>query len=256
MDLVEIAKQAREAVREVGDYVVGAQSHIHSIKLKGVKDFQTDVDVKAEEMLRNKLRTILPDAGFVVEEGENTSQEVEYSWVIDPIDGTKFFSTQYPVYFTQIALSKGLETLIAVIYTPSHKQLFYAIKGHGSYLNDRRIEIQYDGLLAQSMVNFELGRIDEGSPQQKILNILAPKVARVIVISGLFAPYLVTNTIQAYVRFNYRGIEKIYDLAPRWLIHEEAGAKRNTYTYLGQKLYISAHPKLVTEIEGVLGINS
>lgn len=254
MDIDSIRDASIAAVVEVGNYVAQSQGAVGRIRMKDVRNPQTDIDVKAEQMLKDKLHQILPEAGFILEEGES-EQSAEYNWAIDPIDGTKFYSTNYPVYFTQIALMQRDQPILTIIYTPVLKQVFHAIRGKGAYLNNTKLAMSYDGPLQNSLVNLEIGKIDEQGPYNRLLNLIAPKVNRLWVVSGIMAPYLVTNTVQAYVQY-YNGVNNIYDLAPRWLLHEEAGAAVHRHMYEGHELYISAHPTLVKEIEQLFNLRS
>ncbi|HNQ30888.1 MAG TPA: inositol monophosphatase family protein [Candidatus Woesebacteria bacterium] len=250
LDLVKDA--ALSAVVAVGDYVAKSQDHIGELKMKGVKNPQTDIDVQAEVMLRQKLSAILPGAGFIVEEGE-TIKSAQYNWVIDPIDGTKFFSTHYPVYFTQIALMEADAVIFAAIYTPVSKQLFWAGKGMGAFLNSQKMTVHYDGPLAQSLVGLEIGKLPANGPHIAFAQKIASGVNRLMMVSTLLAPYLLTNTIQAYIRY-YNGPNHLYDIAPRFLLHEEAGAVVRHHLLNGYDLYICAHPNLAQEIEEFLSV--
>jgi len=252
MNIASIKNSSIKAVVEVGDYVAQSQSAIGEIRMKGVRNPQTDIDIKAEHMLKDKLHQILPEAGFILEEGVST-KAAEYNWAIDPIDGTKFYSTNYPVYFTQIALMQNNQAIFTIIYTPVLKQVFHAVRGNGAYLNDRKLTLSYDGPLQNALVNLEIGKIEEQGPYNRLLNLIAPKVTRLLIVSGIMAPYLVTNTVQAYIHY-YNGKNEIYDLAPRWLLHEEAGAVVRRHMYEGNELFISAHPTLVKEIELLLNL--
>jgi myo-inositol-1(or 4)-monophosphatase len=252
MDIDSIRDASIQAVVEVGDYVAQSQNHIGSLRMKGIKNPQTDIDVRAEDMLREKLHTILPEAGFMVEEGISDKHQ-EFNWVIDPIDGTKFFSTQYPVFFTQIALMKGDQSVLSVVYCPIAKQVFHAVRGAGAYLNAKRQHIQYDGPLANSLVGLEIGKLPAHGPHITFAQKISSSVNRLMMVSTLLAPYLLTNTIQAYIRY-YNGPNYIYDLAPRWLLHEEAGAVVHKHMYEGHELYISAHPTLILEIETLFSL--
>ena len=146
IDIDDVSKKALDAVIDVGNFVKESQHKIVSIKFKGIKNPQTDVDIAAEEKLKKILSEIIPDSGFELEEGESLRNK-DYVWVIDPIDGTKFFSTQYPVFYTQIALLYKGVNLFSAIYNPVSSQIFHAIKDKGSYYNHNRATLQYDGPL-------------------------------------------------------------------------------------------------------------
>lgn len=254
MNIDHIAEQAMKAVVEVGDFVGSSQSTIAQIHMKGVRDPQTDIDVRAEDMLIEKLHTIFPEAGFILEEGQSTRSK-EFNWAIDPIEGTKLFSTFYPVFFTQIALIHKDDVLLTGIYCPVTKQLFRAVKGKGSYLNTHPLHLHYEGPLSQSLVGLEIGKIEAEGPYMRMLQKIAPVVHRLNMVSTVFAPYLLTNTVQAFVRY-YNGPDHEYDLAPRWLLFTEANGAVHEHVYENKKLYIAAHPKLVHEIESTLDVRT
>lgn len=251
MDLKHIALQAVEAVREVGSFVSSKKECFGEVKYKDIKNPLTIIDVQAEELMVKKLRTILPEAGFIVEEGE-TNLAGEYNWTIDPIDGTKYFSTFFPVFYVQIALLKKDEPILSVVYNPVASQMFYAIKGHGAYLNGVRKQIEYDGPLKNALVNLEISYIGDDIKKQEIMLKVAGVARRMMLVSTVFIPYVLTNTIQAYIRFI--ADNRIYDLAPREILLKEAGCTYKKY-FIGDKLLIiAAHPILVREIETLLGV--
>jgi len=93
MDLEKICNDTIKAVKKAGDYIM--QQHRNNtnkeIEQKGEHDFVTVVDKTAEEILVTELAKILPEAGFIAEEGTNKEKSKQYNWIIDPIDGTTNF---------------------------------------------------------------------------------------------------------------------------------------------------------------------
>lgn len=251
MNLNSIVAKCIEAVTDVGKYVLENSESFGTIYFKDIKNPQTKIDIEAEKQLVMRLSKILPEAGFILEEGE-TKIAKEYNWIIDPIENTKLYSTNFPFFFTQIALQKNKITIFSIIYQPISKQMFYAIKNEGTYLSQNRMSITYDGPLKNSIVSLELGKIETGVGMDFIQE-FAPIPNRLWITQGIFTPYILTNTIQAYMRY-HSSSNTLYDLEPRWLLIREAGGVVHEHKYKGRKLYIAAHPKLVSEIESVLGI--
>jgi len=112
----------------------------------------TEVDLAVEALLKQELKALIPDAGCIAEESEVT-QGNEYTWVIDPIDGTRNFERGLPYFCITVALMHHAEIIAAVTYAPAIHDLFYAQKGFGAWLNDKRLLLQpknwkQDGILA------------------------------------------------------------------------------------------------------------
>lgn len=129
------------AVKKAGSV---ALSHFRSnmkVYKKVDGGFVTEVDFAVEDLLKQDLKTILPGAGFYAEESGITDGN-EYVWVIDPIDGTKNFERGLPYFCISVALMHHQEIIAAVTYAPFVKDLFYAQKGFGAWLNDKRLLLQ------------------------------------------------------------------------------------------------------------------
>ncbi len=241
----QIIKSVLNTAISVGDYVAQEFVKPQQIAYKDTRNPQTSTDVQAESLLVNELSSLLPEAGFIREEGA-TSRGKRYNWVIDPIDGTKYFSTHCPLFVVQIALLDGEDIVFSAIYQPIAKQMFHAVKGAGAYLNGTPIHISPDGDLQSALVNLELGQVGADRHKVEVLTKLVTSATRVHLISGVLAPYLLTNTIQAYVK--YCGVTPLYDITPRLLLFEEAGATILTTDYHGIELMVVAHKDLAEEI--------
>lgn len=103
----------------------------------------TNVDIENEIFLQQELLRIMPDAGIVAEESGAQNEDREYMWVIDPLDGTKNFIQGIPHFCICIALTFRGEPIVGAIYNPITKDLYYAEKGLGAWLNGKnKIAIQ------------------------------------------------------------------------------------------------------------------
>lgn len=109
------------------------------IEYKGQNDLVSYVDKQAEKLLVEELHDILPESGFIAEEG--TGDEKEINWVIDPLDGTTNFMHGLPPYSVSIALMKGHDILLGVIYEITAGECYYAHKYSKAFCNEVPIQV-------------------------------------------------------------------------------------------------------------------
>jgi len=132
---------ALEAAR-AGEEVI---RHYYNSNLKiTVKQDRTPVtvaDVETEQKIKEVILGAYPDHGFFGEETGKTNVEAEYTWLIDPIDGTKSFIREYPFFSTQIALMQGDEIILGVSNGVMFDELAWASRGEGAFLNDKPIRV-------------------------------------------------------------------------------------------------------------------
>ena len=111
------------------------------VSKKGPGDFVTKTDKKVESIIIEELEKARPDYGFIAEESGKNISDTEFNWVIDPIDGTSNFMHGIPHFAISIALEKKGEVISGIICDPIKNETFYAEKGRGSYVNNRRIRV-------------------------------------------------------------------------------------------------------------------
>jgi histidinol-phosphatase len=101
----------------------------------------TVADVETEQKIKEVILGAYPDHGFYGEETGMTNPDAEYTWLIDPIDGTKSFVRQYPFFSTQIALMHRDELIVGVSNGVMFNELAWASKGEGAFLNDQPVHV-------------------------------------------------------------------------------------------------------------------
>ena len=137
---------AVKAARRAGTIINRAARDVDQVTVtrKRHNDFVTEVDKNAEGAIIDVIRGAYPDHAILAEEsGKSPGAKgaSEYTWIIDPLDGTTNFIHGFPQYAVSIAL-KHRETLShGVIYDMSKNELFHASRGGGAFLNDRRIRV-------------------------------------------------------------------------------------------------------------------
>lgn len=122
------------------------------IETKGQMDFVTDVDKKAEKLLLDGLSLILPEAGFIAEEGTYTNHGEVFNWIVDPLDGTTNFIHGVSPFSISIALMKKEDLVIGVIYDPVADECFSAWKDGPAHLNGKIIRSSSRNTLSQALV--------------------------------------------------------------------------------------------------------
>jgi myo-inositol-1(or 4)-monophosphatase len=154
MNFEDICKQVCSLAHETGIFIKSEAENfaIESIETKGLNNFVSYVDKTSEIKLVNGLRKILPEAGFIAEEGTGAKTESSYCWVIDPLDGTTNFIHGLPPYAISIGLMDGDEVVVGVIYEVSLNECFYAWKGSKAWLNGREIVVSKSHLVSDALI--------------------------------------------------------------------------------------------------------
>jgi len=123
-----------------------------SIEIKGSNDFVTQIDKASEAKIIESLYTIIPEAGFIAEEGTTSHTGEVYNWIIDPIDGTTNFIHGLTPYAISIALQKNDEIIIGVVYEVGLDECFYAWKDSPAYLNGKEIKVSNTSSIKDSLI--------------------------------------------------------------------------------------------------------
>ncbi len=128
-------KAARGLIRDFGE-VEQLQ-----VSVKGPADFVTAADLKADRTLKAELSRARPGYGLMFEESGVTEGDGRHRWIVDPLDGTMNFLHGIPHFAISIGLERDGEMVAGVVYEPTRDELYWAEKGAGAYLNDRRLRV-------------------------------------------------------------------------------------------------------------------
>ncbi len=147
---------AVKAARSAGAIINRAALDIDLLKVntKNPNDFVTEVDHASERVIIDTLLEAYPGHGILAEESGRThgARHSDYVWIIDPLDGTTNFIHGLPTYAVSIALAHRGQVQQAVVYDPARNDMFYASKGRGAFLNDRRLRVSKRTRLADSLI--------------------------------------------------------------------------------------------------------
>lgn len=154
MELTNLLSAVKQVVQSTGAFILENRNKVKSadVEIKSLNSLVSYVDKKAEEQLVHGLQRILPEAGFITEEDTEDDTTQEYTWIIDPLDGTTNFLFGLPIFAISVALQHKNEMVLGVVYELGQKELFTAIKGGGAFLNNQPIKVSQNTAFADSLI--------------------------------------------------------------------------------------------------------
>ena len=228
------------------------------VSAKGSNDFVTEVDQAAEAAIIDVLLEAYPGHAILAEESgrQRGAQDSDYLWIIDPLDGTTNFIHGLPVYAVSIALAFRGRIEQAVVYDPTRNDLFYASRGRGAYLNDRRLRVSKRVRLSDALIGtgFPFRKGDNFKRYLKIIEQLMETTAG-IRRPGAAALDLCYVAAGWYDGFFELGLSP-WDVAAGSLIVTEAGGLVGNFTgdadFLYQREVVAANPKIYAQLVSTL----
>jgi myo-inositol-1(or 4)-monophosphatase len=153
-NLAALHTEIIKVVKEAGHFI---KVHFGTVRVEEIDDKDHNslvsyVDKGAEEILVLGLSKLLPDAGFITEEGMTAQGQKALTWIIDPLDGTTNFLYNIPNFAVSIALYDGRQILMGYVYDVMVDNLYHAHLGGGAYCNDKPISVSKENGLAQMVI--------------------------------------------------------------------------------------------------------
>lgn len=154
MNLENICKQVRELTETTRQFILEEKDKlsVQNIEKKGLHDFVTYVDKNSEKKIVDKLKTIIPEAGFIAEENTSTKKGDTYNWIIDPLDGTTNFIHGLSPFAISIALMKNNKLILGVVHELTLDECFYAWEGSHAFLNGNKINVSNNKKVNDSLI--------------------------------------------------------------------------------------------------------
>lgn len=251
---------AVKAARAAGAIINRASLDLEALRIntKSPNDFVTEVDHAAEGAIIETLLQAYPNHGILAEEsGRNHgARDSEYVWIIDPLDGTTNFIHGFPVYCVSIALSHRGVVQQAVVYDPTRNDLFYATKGRGAFLNDRRLRVSKRTRMSDALIGtgFPFRRGDNFKRYLKMFEEVMQHCAG-LRRPGAAALDLCYVAAGYYDAFFETGLQP-WDIAAGSLIVSEAGGLIGNFTgeadFLHQREVVAGNPKIYAQLVQML----
>ena len=212
------------AARRAGELVMERFRTDVQVSLKGRANVVTDADLASERLILDYVTDEYPDFGVLSEESEPVAGASPYTWVVDPIDGTRNFAEGIPHFCIVVAIANGEAVVAGVTYDPVRDELFAAQQGAGAYLNGQRITVSDRQNIEDSILGFDLG-YDFGQAKH-LMEMVAgiwPQISgyRLMGSSALSIAYTAAGRIDLYAHHSLSS----WDIASGILLAGEAGAR-------------------------------
>lgn len=245
-DLKGLCKEIEYAARIAGDFIIRESGNfdINHTELKGLNNFVTYVDKGSEEMLIERLEPLIPNAGFIAEEGTSEKKGSKYNWIIDPLDGTTNFLHGVHPYAISIGLMKDDEIIAGVVYEVGGSETFTAWQNGGSWLNGKRIHVSSTAKLSGSLVatGFPYNLFDRLDPYMDLLSYLVRHThgIRRLGSASIDLAYVACGRFDMFFEYDL----KIWDIAAGMLLVREAGGKFSDFS--GQMTLLTGDETIAT----------
>jgi myo-inositol-1(or 4)-monophosphatase len=245
---------AVQAAYNAGNIIQQESKNIGRIKVdrKGHNDYVSEVDKKAEQIIINTILKAFPDHNILGEEEGSIDNGSDFTWIIDPLDGTTNYLHGHPQYSISIAVKHQDKITYAAIFDPNRNDIYTAELGKGARLNNGRIRVSTtanlaDSLLATGFPTYDMSLLDKYMPIFKEM-LLSTSGQRRAGSAALDLAYVAAGMVDGFWEFNL----KPWDIAAGYLLVKEAGGLVCDFNG-GQEMLdsgniIAANPKLVSPI--------
>jgi len=227
MELQEITRKVEVLAKRAGKFIreESKNFNLDKVEQKGFNDLVSYVDKGAEEIIVKELAEIVPEAGFITEEGTRSERNKNFTWIVDPLDGTTNFVHGIPMYAVSIALAKGSEIIVGVVYEINLDESFAAYEGFPSTCNGIPIQVSRVSELAHSLVAAGFP-YDDGGKLEEYLQLLKYFIKnshglRRLGSAAVDLCYVACGRVEGYLEYNLQS----YDVAAGTLIVKQAGGK-------------------------------
>lgn len=261
MDLQKIFEQTRSLVLETGAFIRHERTRFNNEKIeyKGVANMVSYVDKTAEEKLVAGLSKLLPEAGFITEEGTINKRGERYEWVIDPLDGTTNFIHGFPPYSVSVALKEGDSTILGIVYEITRDECFYALRGGAAYVNQHKISVSTQEKLETSllMTGFPYDTLGKLEAWLKLFGSFAGQThgVRRLGSAAVDLSYVACGRIEGFYEYNLNA----WDVAAGAFIVQQAGGKvtdfSGTSDFIGNRTLVASNGLIQDEMLRVIDEN-
>jgi myo-inositol-1(or 4)-monophosphatase len=252
--LKNICDEVTALVEKVGHFIRNENGKVQKdqIEEKDLNSLVSYVDKRAEEMLVEGLQRVLPDAGFITEEDTIKQEQKEFTWIIDPLDGTTNFLNQIPHFSISVALKEKEELVVACILDVTKEEMFYAWKAGGAYLKGKQIYVSNKDNLKEAIIAtgfpYELMTTPKEVIDLLIFWLNASRGIRRFGSAALDLAYVACGRFEMF----YETTLNAWDVAAGILIVEEAGGRISDFSggknYLFGKQIVACNGHLYDEV--------
>lgn len=230
LNLVNALKFVQNLSVKVGKFLVENQDKVKVKKYKDREDIVTNIDLQAEEIIIKAIQKRFPEHNILSEEKGIINKKSAYTWIVDPLDGTKEYFRGVPLYGNAILLEKEGSPLIATVSFPKGNLFYSAAFGKGAFLGLQKISVSDQNKLSHSFVYGmppifkKTDRKPFGNCWPKLKNLaIASYRLRFLAFTNLALCLLAEGGCEGAI--NISNPAKKWDVLPGLFIAQEAGAK-------------------------------
>lgn len=216
---------AIETAKEAGQLLMQNRAKIQTLEGEVKTDLKINVDKQSDELIRNRISENFPRHNIFSEENYDKAMGSEYSWVVDPLDGTIPYAFGISDHFgVSIALVNKGKPTVGVVCAPEREELYFAQKGRGAFLNGEKISVSSKNEINESLVALDYGKINRETTidlQRKLLSKEGVMYTPVYGCASVSLGLVAKGNLHCYAA------EKLepWDMAAGVIINKEAGAK-------------------------------
>lgn len=152
IDLSKAQSFSEKLAIKLGEHILASRNRIQVVEQKDIMDICTNIDKEVEQLAIDAIKAEYPDHNIHSEECGLIDKQSEYTWYLDPIDGTKEFLRDVPIYNTNLSLETKTEILTGVVYHPLAKQLFSSRIDSDAYKNYQKVSVSSIDTIEKSFV--------------------------------------------------------------------------------------------------------
>lgn len=231
-DLKTLCADIEAAARTASEFIEKESGtfDIKETESKGLNNFVTYVDKGSEIILVEKLGSLIPEAGFIAEEGTSSKKGLKYNWIIDPLDGTTNFLHGVRPYAISIGLMENSEVIAGVVHEIGGNETFTAWKNGGAWLNGKRIYVSGTPKVSGSLAatGFPYNLFDRLEPYMNLLTYLVKNThgVRRLGSASIDLAYVACGRFDMFFEYDL----KLWDIAAGMLLVREAGGRFSDFS--------------------------
>ena len=251
---------AIQTAKEAGKVLIDNYGKIQDKEWNLKTNFTTNVDRLTDKLIRDRIIKYFPKHNILSEEERPINKNSEYTWVLDPLDGTIPYTHEITDHFSVcIALVKDKTPILGAIYAPKRDELYFAEQGKGAFCNEKSIKASLE-----ENVNHVIMGLDDGKETETFQRTLKAHYFELLCSQdGIACPLssgcasvplclVASGKLHAYLALSLEP----WDMAAAVIINREAGAKVTNINgkewNLEDRSILSANPTLHKKIYGMI----
>lgn len=231
--IVNVSKEAGEIIRE------GFGKKLEFEFKTNISDFVTNVDKEAEKKIIEFVKKEYPTHNIIAEESGIDNKNSEYTWVIDPLDGTMNFAHGLPIFSVSIGVMKNSEIIAGVIYDVMNDTVYSAEKGSGAFQNDKQIFVSENSDIEKSLLvtgfPYNIKENPDGAIEKFNNFLMNSRGVRRLGSAAIDLCYVANGTFDGFWEVAINS----WDICAGHLLIDEAGGKLTNF--VGQEIDYSKH---------------